>query len=99
MNRDGDNDVSLSDTPKQQPSDAEKSMPLSDKPISKDRPTLPFAADATHDPEDPLRNQGYASDEKFDSSSDSDAHVGDVADVQNGSLRQHKLSLFSSQMK
>ena len=87
MNRHGDNDAPLSDKPKQQPSDAEKSMTPSDKPsskpISKDRPTLPFAADVTHDPEDPLRNQGYASDEKFDSSSDSDAHVGDVADVQN----------------
>jgi amino acid permease len=87
MNRHGDNDAPLSDKPKQQPSDAEKFMTPSDKPsstpISKDRPTLPLAADATHDPEDPLRNQGYASDEKFDSSSDSDAHVGDVADVQN----------------
>jgi amino acid permease len=87
MNRHGDHDAPFSDKPKQQPSDAEKSMTPSDKPsskpISKDRPTLPFAADATHDPEDPLRNHGYASDEKFDSSSDSDAHVGDVADVQN----------------
>lgn len=86
MNRHGDSDDTLSNTPKQQPSDAEKLVKPSDKPnsesISKDRPTLPFAADATHDPEDPLRNQGYASDEKFDSSSDSDAHVGDVAYVQ-----------------
>ncbi|KAF2998240.1 hypothetical protein E8E13_005880 [Curvularia kusanoi] len=87
MNRHGDSDDTLSNTPKQQPSDAEEFVKPSDKPnsesISKDRPTLPFAADATHDPEDPLRNQGYASDEKFDSSSSSDAHVGDVADVQN----------------
>lgn len=87
MDRHGDTDATLSDIPKQQTDLAEKVVTPSDKPsskpVSKDRPTLPFAADATHDPEDPLRNQGYASDEKFDSSSDSDAQLGDVADVQN----------------
>jgi amino acid permease len=57
----------------------------SSKSISADRPTLPFAADATHDPEDPLRPRDFVDNEKYDSQSDSDTRFGDVADIQNAS--------------
>lgn len=52
------------------------------KPISTNRPTLPFAADATHDPEDPLRAWASTDNDKYESHSDSDARLGDVSDVQ-----------------
>lgn len=76
------------DLPKQQPLGLDdKPKALSNKPISADRPMLPFAADATHDPEDPLR---HADSEKYDSQSDSDTHIGDTTEVQNASKRpQH----------
>jgi amino acid permease len=74
--------------PKQQPAS------LSDKPSGTDkqhlaakRPMLPFAADATRDPEDPLRNSRLGDSEKYDSQSDSDTHVGDISDIQNASKR------------
>lgn len=73
--------ITDSDTPKQQ------QAILDDKLASTDRPTLPFAADATHDPEDPLRRPHFADSEKFASESDSDTRLGDVADVQNASKR------------
>jgi amino acid permease len=67
---------------------ATKKELLSDK-----RPTLPFAADATYDPEDPLRNSNrtnLADSEKYDSHSDSDTRLGDVSDIQNASKRPTK---------
>ena len=60
---------------------------LNEKSTSTNRPTLPFAADATHDPEDPLRHTHFADAEKSVSSSDSDTHLGDVSDIQNASKR------------
>jgi hypothetical protein len=84
MDRHGDTDASLSDKsiPTQQPQNTSEKLATldvqpSNKPISANRPMLPFAADATHEPEDPLRNK----DEKYDS--DSEAQLGDVSDVQN----------------
>jgi hypothetical protein len=62
----------------------------SDKPsatLSAKRPMLPFAADTTHDPEDPLRNSNLLSNDKYDSRSDSGTHIGDISDVQNASKR------------
>lgn len=55
----------------------------SSKPISADRPMLPFAADATHDPEDPLRDHDLNNDKKYDSSNNSNTQLGDVSNVQN----------------
>jgi hypothetical protein len=90
MDRHGDTNPTISDIPKQQSNTMahnEKIVTPSDKPSSKpisaDRPTLPFAADATHDPEDPLRARDFADSEKYDSQSDSDAQFGHVSDVQN----------------
>lgn len=44
---------------------------------------LPFAADATHDLEDPLSARNLSDNEKFDSLSDSDTRFGDVSEIQN----------------
>jgi amino acid permease len=72
--------------PKQQPSLDEKPRDTKPNalPLSANRPTGPFAADPTHDPEDPLRNKDS---EKVESLSDSDTHLGDVTDIQNASNR------------
>ena len=70
-----------SNIPKQNPTD------LDDKLTSSDRPTLPFATDAMHDPEDPLRRPQLPESEKLGSDSDSDTRLGDVTDVQNASKR------------
>ena len=91
MDRHGDSNAALSDKSKQQPQDTmqtEKLVIPSDKPSSEptsaDRPVLPFTVDATHDIEDPLRNNGFDTAKKYDSSSnDSNTQLGDVADVQN----------------
>lgn len=80
--------VTCDNLPKQLQIDSEsKSKALSEKPTSINRPTLPFAADATHDPEDPLRHTHFTNSEKSGSPSDSDTHLGDVSDVQNASKR------------
>jgi hypothetical protein len=84
MVRKGDTDAFLGDNPKQHPQNASENLVApsekpSSKPVSADRPMLPFTADATHKPEDPLRNK----DDKYHSSSDSEAQLGDVSDVQN----------------
>jgi hypothetical protein len=75
--------------PKQQTTDTHSDKPSAkhNQHLSAKRPMLPFATDATHDPEDPLRNSNFANSEKYDSHSDSDTHVGDVSDVQNASKR------------
>ncbi|KAH4007741.1 hypothetical protein HBH98_008850 [Parastagonospora nodorum] len=75
--------------PKQQTTDTHSDKPSAkhDQHLCAKRLMLPFAADATHDPEDPLRNSNFANSEKYDSHSDSDTHVGDVSDVQNASKR------------
>lgn len=73
--------------PKQQPDTDDKPKATEPKHLSANRPMLPFAADATHDPEDPLRNMNYADSEKHDSSSDTNSHLGAVSDVQNPSKR------------
>jgi hypothetical protein len=75
--------------PKQQTTDSPSDKPSAkhNLPLSAKRPMLPFAADATHDPEDPLRNPNMVNSEKFDSQSDSDTHVGDITDIQNASKR------------
>jgi len=75
--------------PKQQAIETHSDKPSAkhDQHLSAKRPMLPFAADATHDPEDPLRNSNLANSEKYDLHSDSDTHVGDVTDVQNASKR------------
>ncbi len=81
-----------SDKPKQHSQDIAPNAKLmsdkpSSKPISADRPMLPFAADAKHHPEDPLRNHKFATSEKYDSHSDSDTRSGDISDIQNASNR------------
>lgn len=68
------------------PSDKPTDKP-STKPLSADRPTLPFAVDANHDPEDPMRNNDFSDNEKYDSQSDSDTRLGNVSDIQNASQR------------
>lgn len=71
-------------TPKQHsdsPSD-KPPMTLSDK-----RPMLPFTADASRDPEDPLSDSNLADSERYDSHPDSDTHIGDMTDIQNASKR------------
>ncbi|KAH7082868.1 transmembrane amino acid transporter protein-domain-containing protein [Paraphoma chrysanthemicola] len=68
---------------------SDKPTATHNEPLSANRPMLPFAADATHDPEDPLHN-AYADSEKYDSQSDSDTRVGDISDVQNASKRPTK---------
>jgi amino acid permease len=83
-----DVDAAHGTLPKQQttcPSD--KPSATHEKPLSDKRPTLPFAADATHDPEDPLRNSSPPNSEKYDSNSDSDTRVGDISEIQNASKR------------
>jgi amino acid permease len=74
------------DYPKQQHSSDEKPRETKPNalPLSANRPTGPFAADPTHDVEDPLRNKDS---EKVESLSDSDTHLGDVTDIQNASNR------------
>ncbi|KAI8931069.1 hypothetical protein NX059_012080 [Plenodomus lindquistii] len=84
MNR-SDAATAHGDLPKQQPHDLDNKP--SDKPLSANRPMLPFAADPTHDPEDPLRHLHDGRSDKFDSQSDNDTHVGDVSDIQNASQR------------
>ncbi|KAF2846242.1 hypothetical protein T440DRAFT_247265 [Plenodomus tracheiphilus IPT5] len=85
MNR-SDATAAHGNLPKQQkPHDGDNKP--SNKNLSAHRPMLPFAADPTHDPEDPLRHASLGHCDKFDSQSDSDTHVGDVADVQNASKR------------
>ena len=77
--------------PKQQPHNrSEKPIATPDLPLSANRPTLPFAADPTQDPEDPLRNTNYVESEKYDSQSDSDTRLGDISDIQNASKRPNK---------
>lgn len=75
------------DIPKQQSKPNNKPKALNDKALSANRPMLPFAADPKHDPEDPLRHTSFAGSEKYESHSDSDTHVGDVADIQTASKR------------
>jgi hypothetical protein len=70
--------------PKQQV-DSPSDEPLAT--LSAKKPMLPFAADPNRDPEDPLRNSNLLSNEKHDSRSDSDTHIGDISDVQNASKR------------
>jgi len=73
--------------PKQHPYEVDsKPSALDAVPISAHRPTVALAADPTYDPEDPLRHKNKES-EKFDSSSESDTHLGDVSDIQNASQR------------
>lgn len=60
----------------------EKLLTPSDKPSSK-----PLSADATRDPEDPLRAHYFANSEKDDSVFDSDTRLGDISDIQNASKR------------
>lgn len=80
-----------SDPMQNQPTMQQQSEPTGSAPDAKhsssQRPMLPFATDATHDPEDPLRHKDASSEKKYDSSSDSDTQLGDVADVQNASKR------------
>jgi amino acid transporter len=74
-------------------SPSDKPLATEKKHLSDTRPTLPFAADATHDPEDPLRNSNLANladSEKYGSLSDSDTRLGDVSDIQNASKRPTK---------
>jgi hypothetical protein len=75
--------------PKQQTTTSPSDKPSAkhNQPLSAERPMLPFTADATHDPEDPLRNTNIAESEKYDSHSDSDTYVGDISDIQNASKR------------
>lgn len=82
-----DSNTTASAPPKQQPADPSSKSKLSKEQLSKDRPTLPFAADLAHDPEDPLRSMNLADSEKHDSTSDSDTRVGDMSDIQNASKR------------
>jgi amino acid permease len=81
--------AALGENPEQQSKDTMQTEKLatprdkpSSKPISADRPMLPFAADAIHDPEDPLRNHDLNSDKKYDSSNNSNTQLGDVSNVQ-----------------
>jgi hypothetical protein len=56
-----DVDAAHGTLPKQQTtSPSDKPSATLEKHVSDKRPTLPFAADATHDPEDPLRNSNLA---------------------------------------
>ncbi|OAL57243.1 hypothetical protein IQ07DRAFT_497039 [Pyrenochaeta sp. DS3sAY3a] len=80
-----DVDATHGPLPKQQPSTFDEKPDR--KPLSANRPMIPFAADPTHDPEDPLRHSNLASSEKYDSQSDSDTHLGDISDIQNASKR------------
>lgn len=80
-----DVDATHGNLPKQQPNDFNEKPDR--KPLSANRPMLPFAADPTHDPEDPLRHTNLSNSEKYDSHSDSDTHLGDVSDIQNASKR------------
>jgi amino acid permease len=48
---------------------------------------MSLAADPPYDPENLLRHKNIASNEKFDSTSDSGTHLGDVSDIQNASQR------------
>jgi amino acid permease len=83
-----DVDAAHGTLPKQQTtSPSDKPSATLEKHVSDKRPTLPFAADATHDPEDPLRNSNLANSEKYDSHSDSDTRVGDISEIQNASKR------------
>jgi amino acid permease len=83
-----DVDAAHGTLPKQQTtSPSDKPSATHEKHVSDNRPTLPFAADATHDPEDPLRNSNLANSEKYDSHSDSDTRVGDISEIQNASKR------------
>ncbi|UPX20249.1 uncharacterized protein EKO05_0010489 [Ascochyta rabiei] len=95
MNRHDDTSSNLNDTSKRHPQDTmahsgNPIIPSNNKPSNKsmlaDRQTLPFAADATHDPELPLSARDFADNEKYDSQSDSDTRLGDVSDVQNARL-------------
>jgi len=83
-----DVDVANGTFPKQQIHDHNE-MPIAtlDMPLSANRPTLPFAADPTRDPEDTLRNTNHADSEKFDDTSDNDTRVGDMSNIQNASKR------------
>jgi hypothetical protein len=86
-----DVDAAHGTLPKQQlNSPSDKPSATHDKQLSQNRPTLPFVADATHDPEDPLRNSNRANSEKNDSHSDSNSHLGDISDIQNASKRPTK---------
>ncbi|KAF1849042.1 uncharacterized protein K460DRAFT_84323 [Cucurbitaria berberidis CBS 394.84] len=70
-----------------QPSDTlyDQRKATDNKPLSANRPMPSFVADATHDPEDPLRHHGFAESEKDSAHFDSDTKLGDVSDVQNAS--------------
>jgi amino acid permease len=86
-----DVDAAHGTLPKQQlNSPSDKPSATHDKQLSQNRPTLPFVADATHGPEDPLRNSNRANSEKNDSHSDSNSHLGDISDIQNASKRPTK---------
>ncbi|KAH7383989.1 transmembrane amino acid transporter protein-domain-containing protein [Pyrenochaeta sp. MPI-SDFR-AT-0127] len=86
-----DTSATHGDLPERHPNDlSDKPKATNDKPISADRPMLPFAADATHDPEDPLHHTRFTDSEKYDSNSDSNTYIGDIADIQNASKRPTK---------
>jgi hypothetical protein len=74
-------------------SPSDKPLATEKKHLSDKHPTLPLAADAVRDPEDPLRNSNLANladSEKYGSLSDSDTRLGDVSDIQNASKRPTK---------
>ncbi|KAL6705114.1 hypothetical protein ACN47E_007373 [Coniothyrium glycines] len=56
-------------------------------PMSVDRPMLPFAADATHEPEDPLQRNSLSDRGKTERQSNSDTQLGDVSQSQHQSKR------------
>ncbi|KAH7412097.1 transmembrane amino acid transporter protein-domain-containing protein [Phaeosphaeria sp. MPI-PUGE-AT-0046c] len=86
-----DVDAPSGNLPKQQSASPSNNNSATDKQhLAAKRPMLPFAADATHDPEDPLRNSRLGDSEKYDSHSDSDTHIGDISDIQNASKRPNK---------
>jgi amino acid permease len=82
-----DVDAANGTLPKQHNSPSDKPSAPSDKPFFANRPTLPFAADVTHNPEDSLRNLNIPNSEKDVSPSDSNSHLGDITDIQNASKR------------
>jgi amino acid permease len=74
-------------------SPSDNTLATEKKHLSDKHSTLPLAADAVHDPEDPLRNSNLANladSEKYGSLSDSDTRLGDVSDIQNASKRPTK---------
>ncbi|KAF2832740.1 amino acid transporter [Ophiobolus disseminans] len=83
-----DVDLANGTEPKQHfPSQSEKPAATHHEPLSAKRPTLPFVADPTHDPEDRSRNIKYSDSDKSDIQSNNDTRVGDMTDIQNASKR------------